>query len=247
MPNAPTLDATQNQLETTQGNAATFDAAKELAAKYDEFMAQQFSKAFPQFQALQSEGGDAIAKMLRGELSTGDVAASQRSSAARALGLGTSGSDFGKGLSIYDLGRTQQQVQAQGLAALPGYTSTVAGTKRLFDPSTMFLNPVQRFQQSMINQENQWNVANLRNQMAVQPSPWEKALAGLGDTAMNVGGILGSRYISGTGFGQSGFNAGGGAGLEGASNTGGINTSGWTTEGAGMGSGEGVTSTGYSG
>ncbi len=244
VPNAPQLDATQNQLETTQGNAATFAAAKELASQYDDFMAQQFKKAFPQFQGLQESGGDAIAKMLRGELSTGDVAASQRSSAARALGLGTSGSDFGKGLSIYDLGRTQQQQVSQGLAALPGYTAAVQGTKRLFDPSTMFLNPVQRFQQSMINQQNQWNVSNLRNQMAVQPSPGEKALAGFGDTMMNAFGILGSRYISGTGFGQSGFS---GAGAEGAANNSAINTSGWTTEGAGMGSGEGVTSTGYSG
>lgn len=211
LPTAPTVDISGEQLANVQSNAASFSAAKDLAAQYNDFMAQSVAKrlaqSFPQFEGLQSSGAAQIARMLSGQLTSSDAAMSQQASAAKNLGLGTFGSPRGAATNVFDLARTQQQQVTQGLAALPGFTQTVLGAKAapLFDFSNTFMSPQQRIGISMQNAENQWNVANLKAQMDVQPEPWMKALAGLGDTAMNVGGILGSRYIAGTGFGGAGF------------------------------------------
>lgn len=218
VPNAPSVDPTQNQLDTVSGNAASFASAKDLAQQYNDFMAGEVSKrlktSFPQFEGLQTSGANDIADLLSGTFSGSDLAARQRSGVAHALGAGTNV----VGTTLRDIGVSQQQAKAQGLAALPGFTSTVLGAKNapLFDFSGTFLSAQQRFSQSIQNQENTWNVQNLRNQMAVQPEPWMKALAGLGDTGMNFGGILGSRALSGTGFPSSSF-GGGSSGGQGGS------------------------------
>ena len=188
MPDAVNVDPTQNQLDTVSGNTASFSAAKDLAQQYNDFMANQVAarlkKNFPQFEGLQDAGAQDIADLLAGKLSTSDAAASQRSSAARALGVGGNVA----ATTLADLGISQQRARLAGLSALPSFTSTVLGAKAapMFDFSNVFLSPQQRWQQTYTNKVNAWNVQNLRNQMAVQPAPWAKALAGFGDSLLTA-------------------------------------------------------------
>ena len=201
VPSAPQIDTTQEQLDTQTGNLASFNAAKGLASSYNDFMQAQVAKqlqAVPGFTDLSSTMAKNLAAQLRGEISTSDAAASQRSSAARALGLGIGGSQSGAALTARNLGLTQYQVQQNAQAQTPGYLTSMSNLTRapMYDFSNVFLSPMQRISVSQWNKTNQWNVQNLRNQMAVQPAPWERALAGLGDSSMNLGGILGSAYAA---------------------------------------------------
>lgn len=188
VPPAPVVSPDQAQMETVAGNTAAFAGAKELAQNFNDFMAQQQAKqlatSMPWLKGLETQGAQTIADRLAGKLSTSDVAASQRSSVARALGMGT---NVG-GTTLRDLGLTQYQAQSSGLAALPGFTQSSAAIHRtpLFDFSNVFLSPQQRWQMNYQNATNSWNVQNLKNQMAAQPAPWMKAFAGLGDTALNL-------------------------------------------------------------
>ncbi len=217
IPDAATVDINQEQLANVKSNAETFASAKELAQQYNDFMAEQVSNRlkanFPQFEGLQTAGADVIAKRLAGVLSTSDAAGVQRRSAARSLGLGVAGSPAGGALTLRDLGLSQYQAQSQGLAELGNFTQTVLGAKNapLFDFSNVFMTPQQRIAIQFQNKTNQWNVQNLRNQMAVQPDPWEKALAGFGDSLLTLagsaatGGVGNSNSPSG---GRSNFNIG---------------------------------------
>lgn len=192
IPSAPNIDINQNQLDTTAGNVAAFDKAKQLASDYNDFMRQQVSKALeagvPGYKSIAEQLASNFGAQLRGELSTSDAAASQRSSAARALGLGIAGSQAGAALTARDLGLRQYQVQQNAQAQAPAYLSTMAGLTRapMYDFSNVFLNPMQRAQLSWQNQTANWNVQNLKNQMDVQPEPWMKATAGLGDSIVNA-------------------------------------------------------------
>lgn len=215
VPDAATVDIDQEQLANVRSNASTFEAAKQLAQQYNDFMAEQVSNRlkanFPQFEGLQTAGADVIAKRLAGVLSTSDAAGVQRRSAARGLGLGVAGSPAGGALTLRDLGIAQYQAQTQGLNDLGNFTQTVLGAKNapLFDFSNVFMTPQQRIATQFQNKTNQWNVQNLRNQMAVQPEPWMKALAGFGDSLLTAAGSY---------FTMGGFGGGGGGGSPSRSN-----------------------------
>jgi hypothetical protein len=214
VPNAPTVDPSQNQLDTVTGNAATFDASKSLANSYNDFMRAQVAKSLkegvPGYSDLTGTLATNLAAQLRGELTGSDLAATQRSSAAAALGQGIGGSPAGAAFSARNLGLRQYQVQQNAQAQTPGYLGTMKALTNapMYDFTNSFLTPQQRFGQSMTNSQNQWNVQNLKNQMKVQPDPWMKSLAGYGDSVLNIGGALGSQKIVGTGFQQSSFSSG---------------------------------------
>lgn len=210
VPNAPYVDPGAAQLDTIAGNTSAFAGAKDLAASYNDFMAQQQAKqlktSMPWLQGLETQGAQTIADRLAGKLSTSDAAAAQRSSAARALGLGT---NVGA-TTLRDLGLTQYQAQSSGLAALPGFAQSSAAIHRtpLFDFSNVFLNPAQRWQMNYQNATNQWNVQNLKAQMAAQPDPWMKSLAGLGDSLLTTaGGAFTMGYFGGMGQNAAGAGA----------------------------------------
>lgn len=213
VPDAPQLDITQNQLDTTAGNAASFEAAKKLASDYNDFFRQQVSKSLesgvPGFKSISEQLSKNLQAQLGGELSLSDAAASQRSSAARALGLGIGGSQAGAALTARDLGLSQFQIQQNAQAQAPGYLSTMANLTRapMYDFSNVFLSPMQRAQLSWQNMSTKWNVQNLQNQMAVQPEPWQKALAGFGDSLLTAA----ASYATMGGFG--GIGGGGGNSL----------------------------------
>lgn len=214
VPDAVTVDPGSEQLANTQANAAAFAGAKKLASDYNDYMQQEVSRrlkqTMPEFEGLQSQAAANLAAGLRGELSASDAAASQRSSAARALGLGIGGSGAGAALTARDLGLKQYQLQQQAQSQLPGYLSTIAGITKapLFDFSNTFLTPAQRIEIAFKNKTNQWNVQNLRNQMAVQPEPWMKSLAGLGDSVVNAAAAYFT--MGGSAMGGGGSSSGGG-------------------------------------
>lgn len=188
IPEAPQIDVTTEQKNAVAGNEATFAAAKDLARQYNEFMAQQvqarLKQNMPYMQGLEDQAASNYAKQLRGELSESDAAAVQRRSAARALG---SGVNVGA-LTSRDLGLSQYQIQQQAQAQMPGFLQGMNALKAapMYDPASMFMSPAQRIGVTQWNKTQQWNVQNLKNQMAVQPEPWAKALAGFGDSILDA-------------------------------------------------------------
>lgn len=218
VPEAATVDLKSEQLANVDANAATFDAAKGLAAQYNDFMQQQVSnrlkQTMPEFAGLEAQASANYAAQLRGELTTSDAAASQRSSAAQALRLGTFNSPAGGALQLRNLGLRQAQVQQQAQAQLPNYLSAITGIQKapLFDFSNAFLTAGQRVEYQFKNATNRFNVQNLRNQMAAQPPAWQKALAGFGDSILDA---VASYYT----MGASGMANGVGKGANGRSTT----------------------------
>lgn len=233
VPEAPQLDITGEQLANVQANAASFAGAKDLAAQYNDFMASQVAKqirqSMPEFEGLQSQVSKNLAAQLRGEISTSDLAASQRSSAARSLGLGLGGSPAGAAMTARDLGLTQLGIQQQAQAQTPAWMQSIVGMKRapMFDFSSVFLTPAQRLNLSWQNKASAWNVQNLKNQLEAQPEPWMRAMAGLGDP---LGDFFGS--------------AAGSAWMKSAAANTQTGYSGAVAEGANAGSGEGAVSGG---
>lgn len=208
VPDAPTIDINAELTANNAANYTSFQQSKALATDYNDFMRQQVAqslKDIPGYADLSTTLAKNLAAQLRGELSTSDAANVQRSSAAQALGLGIAGSPAGAALTLRNLGLSQYQVQQAAQSQVPGY---LQGMRNLtaapqFDFSSVFLSPAQRIQTSMWNKQNQFNVQNLRNQMAVQPEPWQKALAGFGDSLLTAA----ASYATMGGFG--GFGGGG--------------------------------------
>ena len=194
IPDAPQLNLDEEMAANNKTNAASFEGAKTLATNFNDFMRAQVDKSLkagiPGYADISSTLAKNLASQLRGELTPSQAAATQRSSAARALGLGLGGSPAGAGLQLRDLGLTQYGVQQTAQSQVPGYLSSMRSLTAapMFDFANVFLTPQQRLATSMWNKENQWNVQNMKNQMKVQPDPWEKALAGLGDSILNYAG-----------------------------------------------------------
>lgn len=216
VPAAPQVDAGLEQKNAVQGNLATFDVAKELASKYNDFMAQQVSQRLatnqPYFAGLEKQIAGNYASQLGGQLSMSDAAASQRSSMGKALGLGIGGSPAGGALALRNLGLTQYGVQQQAQAGAAGFMGQMAQIKQapMFDFSNVFLSPAQRIQTAQWNATNQWNVQNLQNQMKVQPDPWMKATAGLGDSVLTAAAAYYTMGASSMGGGGGSGGSGGG-------------------------------------
>ncbi len=214
---APQIDVSAEQLAAVEGNEATFDAAKGLAEGFNEFMRGEVAKSLkagvPGYADLTSTLAQNLGAQLRGELTASDLAATQRSSAARALGQGIAGSPAGAAFSARNLGLRQYDVQQRAQAQTPGYLSTMAGVTRapMFDFSSVFMTAGQRIGVSQWNKTNAWNVQNMRNQMAVQPDPWMKALAGFGDSLLTAAGsyaTMGTGNFSSPSGGRSNFTVG---------------------------------------
>lgn len=210
VPSFPTIDPSQEQQNTITGNIAAFDKSKKLASDFNAYMRAQTQQALkqgiPGYENITRQMSGNIESGLRGELSLSDAAATQRQSAARSLGLGVAGSGVGGNLSVRDLGMRQYQVQQQAQANAGSYLGTMKSLTAapMFDFSNVFLSPQQRIETAFRNASNQWNIQNLKNQMAVQPEPWMKATAGLGDSLVNAA----ASYFT---MGGSGLMGGGGS------------------------------------
>jgi hypothetical protein len=211
VPDWQNIDPTKVQQDTVAGNLTTFEGAKDLAAKYDDYMVAQMQKrlqaTFPEWSGLEAQGAKVISDRLAGRLSDSDAAASQRGSAARALGLGIAGSPAGSALTLRDLGIKQSQAQSEGLAALPGFASTVSGVKAApkFDFGSVFLSAPQRWQMTFQNQAAKWNQQWLTNQIdAMQIGNVGMAFAKQGDEDIEMAKQAAVSYFGGGLGGGSG-------------------------------------------
>lgn len=206
VPSFPEINPSDEQLNTITGNIAAFDKSKQLASQFNDYMRQQTQQALkqgiPGYENITRQLAGNIESGLRGELSMSDAAATQRQSAARSLGLGVAGSGVGGNLSVRDLGLRQMDVQNRAAAQAQGYLGTMKSLTAapMFDFSNVFLSPQQRIETAFRNASNQWQISNLKNQMAAQPEPWQKALAGFGDSVVNAA----ASYFTMGGFGGMG-------------------------------------------
>lgn len=225
-PDVPTwqdINPGQVQRDTISGNIASFSQAKSLAQQYNQFqqnqVLQQLRTAVPEFAPLQAQMAQNLAAQLRGELTASQVAASQRTSAAGALGLGLAGTPAGAAYTARNLGLDQFKLQQSAQAQTPQWLQTVAGLTRspIYDFSSVFLSPVQRFQMQLENQTAAWNVNWLKNQVAAQPSGWAWALAKQGDEDIEMAKQAAISYFSGGMGGGMGGGGGGGIGAAAAS------------------------------
>lgn len=217
VPDWQAIDPTVMQQQAVAGNLATFGGASQLASQYNDFMRSQLARAnqaaIPGFAGITNAIAQNIQAGLQGQLTSSDLAAQQRMSGAAGLGaVGGGGgpqSGFSQFLTARDIGATQQALKTQAQAQAQGFLPMMAGLARgpMYDPAQMFFSPQQRMAAAFQNQSNQWNVQNLKNQLAVQPAPWEKALAGFGDSLLTAAG---SYLTMGTGNFSSPSSGGGG-------------------------------------
>lgn len=187
VPNWATIDPSQVQGATNQGNLASFQGAQALAQQFNDFSANELMRrlreAVPEFAGLQGQMAGNLAAQLRGELTQSDLASTQRESAAGALGKGFAGSGAGAAYSAFNVGRKQFEVQQSAQAQAPAWLQTVTGLTRapMYDLTTSFLSAPQRFQMTLQNQENQFSRDWLSNQVKAQPTGVGAAFAKLGD------------------------------------------------------------------
>ena len=224
VPEAPQLDINKELADNNAGNLASFQGAKDLASKYNEFQQNEVLKrlkeSVPEFSDLQKQMASNLGAQLKGELTQSDLSAAQREGAAGALGLGIAGSGAGAAFSARNVGVKQFQLQQSAQQQAPAWLQTAAAITKAptYDFSNVFMSPMQRAQLSWQNKTSAWNVQNMKNQMAAQPEPWMKALSGLGDSALTLGagaavmGGFGGMFGGGGGFGNS-FMTGLGAGV----------------------------------
>lgn len=187
VPDAPTVDIDEELVSGAKANYASFQESQKLASDFNAFMRAEFAKAVPEFSGLQEQMAKNFSSKLRGEIPQDVADQVARRAAARGLGLGIAGSPAGDSIRLRDLGLTSFQIQSDAEAKLPSWLNTVgaiAGPK--FDFANVFLSPAQRIAFQFQNEENKFNVQNLKNQMDAQPEPWMRALAGLGDTVVNT-------------------------------------------------------------
>lgn len=221
------IDPSAVQQETLRGNLATFEGAKQFASSFNDFMREQVAKGLreqvPGYVDLSSTLASNLAAQLRGELTSSDAAAEQRSSVARALGLGLGGSPAGAAFTARNLGLRQYQVQQNAQAQVPGYLNTMAGLTRApaFDFSSLFLTAPQRWQMNYTNQVNRMNQQWLKEQIDSQPNKIGMAFARQLDEDVEMGKQLAVSYYGGGMGGMGGMGGGGGGGWSGG---GGIRT-----------------------
>lgn len=217
VPGWQTISPSAVQQENVASNYASFNNAKALAEQYNEFQNSQLMKQLQStgYSTLSPQMTANLSAQLRGELTQSDLANSQRMGAARALGLGISGSQAGAAFNAYNVGKTQYAIQQAAQQQTPQWLATAAGITRApqFDFSSVFLSPQQRFQMQMQNQEAAWNVKWLQNQVAAQPSGIAWAFAQQGDQDIEMAKQAAVSYFGG-GIGMGG---GGGGGWSGGS------------------------------
>lgn len=191
IPDAPQLDINQELMDNNADNLASFEGAKELASKFNDFSSNELMRrlreAVPEFAGLQKQMASNLAAQLRGELTQSDLASAQREGAAGALGRGLSG-QAGAAFNAYNVGKRQFEIQQSAQAQTPEWLRTVTSLTRapMYDFSNVFMTPMQRASLSWQNKTTAWNVQNMKNQMAVQPDPWMKSLAGFGDSLLTA-------------------------------------------------------------
>ena len=174
-PKVPTwqnLSLSGSQTGAIGANAASLPGIESLATGVDTFnenqLMQLLNSIMPGWSGAAGQAGQNITSELEGKVPADVQNMLQSSEAAKALaggmgfGAGTlGGSDVAKSLGLTSLG-----LMNQGMSSLESWTGMI---DRMFAPgqfnvSSMFISPQQEFEDTMANQEKQWDVNWLKSQ-----------------------------------------------------------------------------------
>lgn len=146
-----------------------------------------YEENVPGFKNIQEQRASLIQDFLAGRLPVDVQASIERSSAARGLGLGISGSPIQRNLTARDLGRTSLDLMNYGLGQVPGYfgsTPIAAPT----DPLT-FAGPSPNQLIDLRGQERAQKMSLLAQAAGIggQTEAWANYLNQVGGTLMGAG------------------------------------------------------------
>lgn len=217
IPTLPGIDPSQIQQATISGNLDALGDAQRLGAAVNQFNLDQALAntrraleffAPGQLGQVQSITNDQLA----GRIPEDVQASVLRSSAGRAFGQGTAGSQFASNLGLRDLGLTSLGIQQQGIANF-GNLASLRPDVPMFNVSSMFFTPQQRLQFAFEERSAQFNRNLMAEQVAAAPDP---ATAALGreidrffNTAAQFGMMAGGAAMGGGGGGMMGGGGGG--------------------------------------
>ncbi|MBA3357748.1 MAG: hypothetical protein H0U18_17765 [Pyrinomonadaceae bacterium] len=213
LPDLPSIDLGKEQLLAISGNASALPHAQSLASATNDFnqteLEKQLARSMPGYAGLRDTARDQIRDMMNGIL-PGDVSdAVQNSAAARSLRGGFGGSGVHGNLLARDIGRTSLDLIGSGMQAFERWSQAgkQIGTAPMFDVTSMFVTPMQQANFDVSERNQRWNYDWFKEQLRVQPEPWERAVGGLMDwvatTGLNIAGSYAGQLGSGGKVGES--------------------------------------------
>lgn len=223
-----TVDLGQQQTKAISENQNSLPSLETLASGTNTFNLQQLTQALqtmiPGYDALTKGAASNIESELAGKIPQDVSDAIQNSDAAKALTGGFGGSSFGGNLTARDLGLTSLQLTQQGTSAAQSWITSMGQLTQpsLFNLTSMFVTPQQQFEDTMSNQEMQFQRDYVSNMNDYQHS-FKKLLAddvqGTANTLLSMfggsmfGGMGGgsTKAPNDTDSGQNPFAGGGGA------------------------------------
>lgn len=212
VPNLPTIDPQQEQAKAISGNLAALPSAEKLASGVNLFNQQELlnmlTRSIPGYADIQKSESAAIQSLLKGEVSDVNQRATQ--SAAKAAGLGITGSRAAESLTLRDLGISSLAATEAGLTAADRWMRTTDAMTNpgLFNATSMFVSPAQQIAVDTNERNATFNRDWLSNQISAMPGPLEKEAMGtldyfdsLGKAALGaeLGGMMGGGMGAGGG------------------------------------------------
>ncbi len=195
-------DLVQQQLDTTQGNLDVLGKSEQLGTGVNDFMRSERAKTLATIPGMADIEGQTVANLkdwLSGNLSQGTTSAVQRGANAKAYAGGYGGSGMGRNLTSRDLGLTSLQLQQSAVPLASGYMGQEYAMRKTpeWDPSSMFINPMQAAQFNAQQSQQQWNRNWLANRIDAQPEPWQQSLMDSWNSGMSMADSIGSSYLGG--------------------------------------------------
>jgi len=189
------VSLTSDQTEIGNANLESLPVAEQTATDVNSFNQSQLNQTLeniiPGYQSMVSGASSAIQNLVSGKL-PGDVAANvQNSAAAKSLTGGFGGSGIAGNLSARDLGLTSLQLTSKGISSAQSWMSSMNSLANpgQFNVTSMFISPQQEFQDTMQNQEAQFQRDYASNMNDWQHSGGAAAGQDLTSSAGTIAGI----------------------------------------------------------
>lgn len=204
----------EQQGQAIQANLSQLPKLEDLASELNRFnvdeLQTQLASLIPGYQEKLALAGENVAAGLRGQLPKDVTDYLQREAAQRGVTLGTTGSQGARGVSQFQehdylrtLGLTSLDETRRSLDTFQRWTAMAANMNQRFNVTSMFITPLDQFQATFQNQQAQFNVDWLKNQISALPSNEEMAYAQMLD-------YVATWATSAASFGTSGMMGGGG-------------------------------------
>lgn len=212
VPNFQWVDLAQQQLDTAKGNLGVLPQTEELGGQVNAFMRGERAKTLsgiPGLSDLESQQLGNLRSWLRGEISPDVASQVQRHANSQAFAGGYGGSGMAGNLAARDLGLTSQQISQSAMPMANQFTQNEYAMRATpeFNPSSMFINPMQAAQFNASQQNQQWNRDWLANRVAAQPEPWQQTLMsdiGSLDALIGTAGSQAAGAAAGSAMGSGG-------------------------------------------